>query len=188
MDYCAAGSGPARLAVLMSNSVEMALLLFGAGKAGVSVVPLNTSVTDSAVAAMIADSGAQPSPPPASIAGDSTAWPAPVDSVATRCSLGLDAPDATGGMDFAGWLDAAQSATAGTEVAPGSECNIIYSSGTTGLPKGIVHMHGGRMHWATDLAVALRYHSGAVTVCSLGLYSNISWARRCARSSRAARS
>jgi acyl-CoA synthetase (AMP-forming)/AMP-acid ligase II len=31
------------------------------------------------------------------------------------------------------------------------------------------------MHWATDLAIALRYHSGAVTVCSLGLYSNISW-------------
>jgi acyl-CoA synthetase (AMP-forming)/AMP-acid ligase II len=31
------------------------------------------------------------------------------------------------------------------------------------------------MHWATDLAIALRYHSGAVTLCSLGLYSNISW-------------
>jgi acyl-CoA synthetase (AMP-forming)/AMP-acid ligase II len=31
------------------------------------------------------------------------------------------------------------------------------------------------MAWATDLAIALRYHSGAVTVCSLGLYSNISW-------------
>jgi acyl-CoA synthetase (AMP-forming)/AMP-acid ligase II len=39
-----------------------------------------------------------------------------------------------------------------------------------------VHSHGCRMHWATDLALALRYHSGAVTVCSLGLYSNISWA------------
>jgi acyl-CoA synthetase (AMP-forming)/AMP-acid ligase II len=32
------------------------------------------------------------------------------------------------------------------------------------------------MHWATDLALALRYHSGAITLCSLGLYSNISWA------------
>ena len=58
---------------------------------------------------------------------------------------------------------------------PDTECNIIYSSGTTGVPKGIVHSHGCRMHWATDLAIALRYHSGAVTLCSLGLYSNISW-------------
>ena len=48
----------ARLAVLMQNSAEMALLLFGAGKAGVSVVPLNTSVSDAAVAAMMRDSGA----------------------------------------------------------------------------------------------------------------------------------
>jgi acyl-CoA synthetase (AMP-forming)/AMP-acid ligase II len=61
------------------------------------------------------------------------------------------------------------------KVDPDAACNIIYSSGTTGLPKGIVQTHGCRMHWATDLAIALRYHSGAVTVCSLGLYSNISW-------------
>ena len=48
----------ARLAVLMSNSIEMVELLFGAGKGRVSVVPINLSVTDAAVAAMIRDSGA----------------------------------------------------------------------------------------------------------------------------------
>ena len=47
-----------RIAVLMSNGVEMVELLFGAGKAAVTVVPLNTSVSDAAVAAMIADSDA----------------------------------------------------------------------------------------------------------------------------------
>src|SRR5512135_1088316 len=47
-----------RLAVLMSNSLEMALVLFGAGKAGICVVPLNTAVADAAVGAMIRDSGA----------------------------------------------------------------------------------------------------------------------------------
>ena len=36
----------ARLAVLMTNSIEMTLTLFGAGKAGVCVVPLNISVAD----------------------------------------------------------------------------------------------------------------------------------------------
>jgi acyl-CoA synthetase (AMP-forming)/AMP-acid ligase II len=56
-----------------------------------------------------------------------------------------------------------------------SECNIIYSSGTTGLPKGIVQSQQCRMCWATDMALALRYHSGAITVLSIGLFSNISW-------------
>ncbi len=48
----------ARVAVLMGNGLEMLATLFGAGRAGVTVVPLNVSISDEAVAAMIADSGA----------------------------------------------------------------------------------------------------------------------------------
>ena len=33
----------------------------------------------------------------------------------------------------------------------------------------------GRLDWAYDLGLALRYHSGARTLATLGLYSNISW-------------
>jgi len=57
----------------------------------------------------------------------------------------------------------------------GSLINIIYSSGTTGVPKGIAHSHAGRRDWAADLAIALRYHGGARTLLTIGLYSNISW-------------
>ena len=31
------------------------------------------------------------------------------------------------------------------------------------------------MNWAYDAALALRYRSGCRTLCSLGLFSNISW-------------
>jgi len=43
------------------------------------------------------------------------------------------------------------------------------------VPKGIVHSHRCRLNWAVDLALALRYRSDCVTLCSLGLFSNISW-------------
>ena len=164
-----------RLAVLMTNSIEMALMLFGAGKAGVSVVPLNVAVTDSAVAAMINDSGARA----VAASGehcrriDALITGRDVDTGLVR--IGVGAPAGSAWLDFGAWHAAAPPSPPDAAVTPETECNIVYSSGTTGLPKGIVHTHACRMRWATDLAIALRYHSGAVTVCSLGLYSNISW-------------
>jgi acyl-CoA synthetase (AMP-forming)/AMP-acid ligase II len=62
-----------------------------------------------------------------------------------------------------------------SDISPEDECNIIYSPGTTGVPKGIVHSHGCRLSWARDCALALRYRSDCITLCSLGLFSNISW-------------
>ena len=164
-----------RIAVLMHNSAEMAEVLFGAGKAGVCVVPLNLSVADDAVAAMIRDSGATA----VAASGEQCAR---IDRLAAAgrlpsslLRLGVE-PPASGWQEFTGWRDRQSAEAPALGPLPEAECNIIYSSGTTGLPKGIVHSHACRMHWATDLALALRYHSGAVTLCSLGLYSNISWA------------
>jgi acyl-CoA synthetase (AMP-forming)/AMP-acid ligase II len=175
------GPGPGRrLAVLMSNSIEMALALFGAGKAGVSVVPLNTSVTDAAVAAMVRDSGAATVLASGEHCRRIDALLAAGELPGVDRLIGVGAASGMRGsgpgwLEFDDWRRQQPASAPAVSVDPDTECNIIYSSGTTGLPKGIVHTHDCRMHWATDLAVALRYHSGAITVCSLGLYSNISW-------------
>ncbi|MDZ7824975.1 MAG: AMP-binding protein [Gammaproteobacteria bacterium] len=60
-------------------------------------------------------------------------------------------------------------------VDPDTPLNLIYSSGTTGRPKGILHTQRGRLDWAMDLAQGLRYHGAARTLVTLPLYSNISW-------------
>lgn len=163
-----------RLALLMSNGIEMVELLFGAGKGLVSVVPINLSVNDAAVAAMILDSGA----------GAVVASGEHFERIARLIKAGtLPATLKCLGIGTAhpGWTDwpavrDAQPATRpAISIRPDAECNIIYSSGTTGVPKGIVHSQRCRTNWAIDLALALRYHSGARTLCALGLYSNISW-------------
>ncbi|MEM7707125.1 MAG: AMP-binding protein [Pseudomonadota bacterium] len=161
-----------RVGILMTNGQAMTEAMFGAVRAGCVAVPLNTSITDAAVAIMLGDSE--------SAAVIVTADHRPRidksrESLTTvRCFLCAGEP-AEGWEHFESWRDNASAVAPVVDVDPESPCNIIYSSGTTGLPKGIVHSHRCRAAWAYDMAVGLRYHSGARTLMSLGLYSNISW-------------
>jgi acyl-CoA synthetase (AMP-forming)/AMP-acid ligase II len=163
-----------RVVVLMNNSYEMAEAMFGVTRAGLCAVPLNCSITNDAVAGMIADSAAK-----AVIASDEHI--ARVEGLRERLPaatleglIGLGSVG-KGWHSYQALRDAASAEPPDVAILPEDECNIIYSSGTTGLPKGIVHDHACREAWGSDMAVALRYHSGARTLINLGLFSNISW-------------
>jgi acyl-CoA synthetase (AMP-forming)/AMP-acid ligase II len=163
-----------RVVVLMTNSYEMAEAMFGIIRAGLCAVPLNCAITDDAVAGMIENSVAR-----AVIASGEHI--ARIDGFRDRLSADVQArlvgvrASEEGWLDYYAMRDAADKSTPTANINASDECNIIYSSGTTGLPKGIVHDHACREAWGSDMAVPLRYHSGARTLCNLGLYSNISW-------------
>lgn len=170
-----------RVVVVMDNSPEMLETLFGVIRAGACVVPLNVSVSPDAMAAMIEDCEA------AAVVVSETYRTSLDPARHARVKLWLttigntsDAFCESPWTIYQPWL--AQDVDSGLRseieslrVAPSSLCNIIYSSGTTGIPKGITHDHRRRMAWAISLAIALRYDSRAITLCPIGLYSNISW-------------
>ena len=162
-----------RAAVLMANGLPMLEILFGLIKAGVTSVPLNLSVPEGALAGMIEDSGAKAifcSADQALRVDGDNALPAATQNL---IKVSDDAP--LGWENYADWRNAQSTDAAALSINPETPLNIIYSSGTTGTPKGIVHSQRGRKDWASDLAVALRYHGGARTIVTIGMYSNISW-------------
>jgi acyl-CoA synthetase (AMP-forming)/AMP-acid ligase II len=75
------------------------------------------------------------------------------------------------GTAFGEWLAAGDAKPAPVEIAPGDAFNIIYSSGTTGAPKGIVQSH--QMRWAhIRFGLSLGYGPDSITLLSTPLYSN----------------
>ena len=163
-----------RVAVLMDNSVELALLLFGILRSGCVAVPLNVSISDAAVAGMIEDAAARAVFASGAHCARINALAAGSAQVHAALRFGHLSPGPPW-QELEPWRDAQPTSSPPVVIRPDDLCNIIYSSGTTGVPKGIVHSHRCRLNWATDLALALRYRSDCVTLCSLGLFSNISW-------------
>jgi acyl-CoA synthetase (AMP-forming)/AMP-acid ligase II len=112
-----------RVAVLMDNSLEMVILLFGILRYGGVAVPLNVSISDSSVARMIEDADAR-----AVFASDRHCRR--IDdlrpqsaNVARAARVALNCKDG-GWSDFGDWLGA-QSPEWHGAVGPDQECNII---------------------------------------------------------------
>ena len=82
---------------------------------------------------------------------------------ANTIRISLDGSDC--GKPFAEWLAPEGAAVTPVTVDPADPFNIIYSSGTTGIPKGIVQSH--RMRWAhVQRANAFQYNRTALTLLS----------------------
>ena len=154
------------IAICAHASVRYAAVFLGALRAGVVVAPLAPSVTRASFASMLADAQAR------WLFIDAAALDAlgaPVDAADPPHCISLDgiAP----GRAFEDWLIREGTDPEPAEVEPTHPFNIIYSSGTTGAPKGIVQSHG--MRWSHVMRGATYgYAADAVTLLATPLYSN----------------
>jgi long-chain acyl-CoA synthetase len=155
------------IAICAQASVHYAALFLGALRAGVVVAPLAPSVNRDSLASMRRDAGAQ------WLFLDATTQSlAPGDVTASHCIwLDWEGNGAAPGLRFEDWLSPDGAQPQAVDIAPGDPFNIIYSSGTTGTPKGIVQSHG--MRWA-HVVRGMDYGYGleSVTLLATPLYSN----------------
>jgi acyl-CoA synthetase (AMP-forming)/AMP-acid ligase II len=147
------------IAIVSGTSCDYVALYLGALTAGVCVAPMPPSATPAQIAAMVRDSGA-----PLLF----------LDAVNAEALAGQDIAARRIGIEtLEDWLASGEPAPLdlSDEALLPLPFNIIYSSGTTGVPKGIVH--SWRMRWSHLVGgAAAGYGPDAVCLLATPLYSN----------------
>jgi len=152
------------VAICGPSSLEYVTIFIAALRIGAAACPLAPSSTAEQLGMMIRDCGAN-------IAFLDDAASAALDTIAEPISARRVALEGTRNQAFAEWLPFVGTTPKPTAIDPDQTFNIIYSSGTTGAPKGIVQPH--KMRWGhVRRAEALGYGPDAITVVSTPLYSN----------------
>jgi acyl-CoA synthetase (AMP-forming)/AMP-acid ligase II len=159
-----------KIAVLAANSIEYLETFMGGLRAGVCVVPLSTMAAADSLEKMLDDCDAK-------VLFLSDQYRALVEPYEGRLSKlipgGRIAYDfeRPGWRNFEEWLGDASDVPVDVDLQPLDDFNIIYSSGTTGLPKGILHSHALRSQLAVKW-VGLDFSPETVSLVSTPLYSN----------------
>ncbi|HGL5836607.1 TPA: class I adenylate-forming enzyme family protein [Serratia marcescens] len=144
------------IAIVSSDSLASTLIVLGAVRAGCVAVPIAPSVLPEQMAAMIANSGASLVFLDTDIAGN-------VPILGTKVVY-------TEAFDR--WLTSTEGKAQVIDVLPTDPFNIIYSSGTTGTPKGIVQTHAMRWNQIAAYGQLAPRCDLSVTLIATPIYSN----------------
>ena len=153
------------VAICAANSNAYMGVWIGAQRAGLAIAPLAPSSTVAQLMGMVTDAAATHFFIDAAVAASLAAATGSTASAARQ--IRLDDSDVSTGLTA--WLAPRGSTPLAVEIQADWAFNIIYSSGTTGTPKGIVHLNTYRWEQAWR---ATTYGPHSVTLIATPLYSN----------------
>ena len=154
-----------RVAVLAWNCLEWLEIYVAAAKCGVVIVPINFRLTAKEAAFILADCDAK------AIIAQEGLHPV-IETLRPNLGLSTERFIYFGGTEPEGWtsyqglIDAASNTKPDVSVTPEDPWTLVYTSGTTGQPKGVIRNHRGMAMIAlvTEVELSIRPVDNALLV------------------------
>ncbi|MEM7190290.1 MAG: AMP-binding protein [Pseudomonadota bacterium] len=159
-----------KVSTVLTNRLELVLMYGAAAKTGIVIVPVSTLMQDAGLKGLLADSDSVMVIADAAFAGALDRIRSDLPAIAANRYI------LVGGSLHAGFQAFDEFIAAASDDEPpdaglqnNDVYNIMYSSGTTGVPKGIIHTHLVRAQYCTLFALSFRMtpesvvlHAGAL--------------------------
>ena len=161
-----------KVATFLSNSLELLEVYWAAAKIGAVVVPLSPLLRGKGLSALLRDADVGFVVTEEAVAPFFDEVRSDLDATGADRAALIDGDARPGYCSYHALVDAADVAAPTVSVSGDDPYNIIYSSGTTGQPKGIVLSQGVRALYGTLFGLAWRMGPESVALHSGSLCFN----------------
>ena len=163
-----------KVSLLTTNRLEVLEILFGVLKAGGVIVPLSAMMPGDSLARMVIDADSRflfVGPGQRELIGS---YRSEFNNIFEEGFFALGEA-VEGWNSYESLVDESSDEKPGIKLIYEDPFNIMYTSGTTGVPKGILHTHHNRTQFASTFAIDYRIDSSAINIVTTALYANGTW-------------